>query len=102
MNKPLPTVLSAPSKNGAPESTGAYWHKHGRNVITLRLGTDPTGRVHALEHEMAHWEMGHGWHDDEWESVAVRRFKAVGLDPQWVVNREEMYGHPIRQWLEEN
>jgi len=81
------------------KSTGRYWpHRH---VISLRLGTDPVGRLHALLHEQAHARRGDGFHNQEWEAIAVELWRAAGLNARWVIEREEFYGQPLADWLNE-
>jgi len=80
-------------------TTGRYFPR--LNTIALRVGVNPTGRTHALLHELAHALCGHGWHNDEWESIAVRLWREHGLTAAWVAEREEFYGNPLRQWLQE-
>jgi hypothetical protein len=80
-------------------STGRYFPR--LNIIAVRAGADPLGRTHGLLHELAHAMCGHGWHNDEWESIAVRLWREHGLAAGWVAEREEFYGNPLKQWLED-
>lgn len=68
--------------------------------MIIRMGSDPVGRTHAVLHEFAHF-MTSGYHDERWEEVAVHLYRLAKLDPEWVKEREEFYGRPIREWAAE-